>query len=38
MNINLQKFPEALLIAQKLNNQEFIDETMNSCEDPIILK
>ncbi len=35
---HLKKFPEALLIAQKMNNQNLIDETMNSCDDEITLK
>jgi len=35
---HLKKFPEALLIAQKMNNKNLIDETMNSCDDEITLK
>lgn len=36
--MKLGKFPSALLVAQKLNVQEMIDEAMNTCEDPIMLK
>ena len=33
-----QQYPDALLLAQKLNNQDFINETMASCSDPVVTK
>lgn len=36
--MKLSKYPSALLVAQKLNNQEFINEVMESCEDGVVLK
>lgn len=35
---NQKKYPEALLVAQKLNDQEKIDKVMNSCDNEIIKK
>lgn len=33
-----KKFPNALRIAQKMNNMDLIDECMDECKDPITLK
>jgi len=34
----LEKYPEALLIAQKMNNDEKIKEIMDACKDPVVTK
>ena len=32
------KYPQALRVAQKINNMELIKEVMETCKDPITLK
>lgn len=36
--LRAEKFPEALRIALKINRPEYVQEAMNSCQDPIALK
>lgn len=38
ISLKLGKYPEALLVAQKLDDADMIKEVMESCQDPVITK